>query len=111
MKTKLLQLTILVLLLVLTFGSGQAITDRFSGNAGSIMSSAIHGAAVTPHDDNDLDYVTRAIYVGGTGNINVTMDGGETVILVAVQRGTMLPLRVTRVLATDTTATAIVAFD
>jgi hypothetical protein len=109
--TRLYQLTILVLLLVLTFGTGQAITDRFSSNAGSIMSSATHGEAVTPHDDNDLNYVTRALYIGGTGNINVTMVGGETLILTAVQVGTMLSIRVSRVLATNTTATNIVAFD
>jgi len=99
------------MLLIALVASSYAITDRFSGNAGSIMSSAIHAEVLTPNDSADLDYVTRALYVGGTGNIKVTMQGGETLIITAVQVGTMLPVRVTRVWATDTTATNIVAFD
>ena len=68
-----------------------------------------HAAAVTPHDSNDLTETTRALWVGGAGNISVIMEGGETVTFVGVAAGTLLPVRVTRVRSTSTTATDILA--
>lgn len=64
---------------------------------------------VTPNDTADLSATSRALYVGGAGNLAVIMVGGETVTLTAVPAGTLLPIRVDRVLAIGTTATAIVA--
>ena len=69
---------------------------------------AVHAAVVTPSDTTDLANATTAIYVGGTGNIQVTMLGGETVIFSNVPVGWQ-PIRVTRIWATNTTATTIVA--
>lgn len=53
---------------------------------------------------------TRGLYVGGTGDVAVTMagDGGD-VTFSSVPAGTILPIRVTRILSTGTTATSIVA--
>jgi hypothetical protein len=71
---------------------------------------ALHGAAVTPHDSNALvGGATRAVYVGGAGNLSVIMEGGETVTLVGVVAGSTLPICVTHVRSTNTTATNIVA--
>jgi hypothetical protein len=63
---------------------------------------------VTPDDDNDLDYITRAVYVGGAGDLTAILEGGgEAVTFTGVQAGVIYPLRVRRVMET-TTATAIV---
>ncbi len=67
-------------------------------------------AAVTPSDATDLAYTTKGIYIGGSGNIVVNMaDSGAPVTFTELQVGTVYPFRVTRVLATGTTATNIVA--
>ena len=72
--------------------------------------SASHGEAVTPSDTVDLAYVSRAIYVGGAGNLAVLLSGdAAAVTLIAVAVGSVLPLRVKRVMATNTTATNLVA--
>ena len=65
--------------------------------AGPVSSAA----AVTPSDDTDLTYVTRALYVGTSGNLRVTMQDGQTVTFSSVPVG-WHPLRVSRVLSTST---------
>lgn len=35
--------------------------------------SARNGAVVTPNDSTDLDYVTRAVFVGTGGDLEVNM--------------------------------------
>lgn len=82
--------------------------DRFANHAASLDAPADTAFVITPNDAADLADTTRAIYVGGAGNLAVTMVSGGDVILSAVPAGTVLPLRVRRVKATGTTATAIV---
>jgi hypothetical protein len=66
--------------------------------------------AVTPNDGTDLVNTSRAIYVGVSGNIAVILDkDSSSVIFVGAQAGSVLPIRVKRVLATGTTATSLVA--
>lgn len=64
--------------------------------------------AVTPSDVTNLANPTRALYVGGTGNLSVEMYGGGTAVFSSVPVG-ILPIQVTRVNATSTTATNILA--
>lgn len=64
---------------------------------------------VTPSDTVDLDYTSCSIYTSDGGNITVDTQAGDTVLLTALPAGTMLPIRVTRVYATGTTATNIYA--
>lgn len=71
--------------------------------------SARTALAVTPNNDTVLQDGIRALYVGGAGNVSVVMAGGQTVTFSGVAAGTLLPIRVTRVRATDTTATLILA--
>jgi len=73
---------------------------------------AAHSAfAVTP-SDSTIFPTTRGLYVGGAGNINVRMAEDDNIVLfTAVQVGTILPVQVTQVLATSTTATSIVALN
>ncbi len=84
------------------------MADKFGSFAGGLESPAANGAAITPSDTTDLTQTTRALYVGGAGNLRVTLSGGDTVTLMNVPEGALLPLRVRRVLATSTTATNLV---
>jgi hypothetical protein len=69
-----------------------------------------HGAfPVTPSDATVIQ-VTRALYVGVSGNINVRMADGQTVLFSNVPVG-IFPIQVDMVLATSTTATTIVALN
>jgi hypothetical protein len=84
------------------------MTDTFSTHTRSLTSPPEHGAGLVPDDAADLAHVTRAVFVGGTGDLAVTLLGGDTVTLRGVPGGTLVPLRVSRLLASGTTATDIV---
>lgn len=75
--------------------------------------NAIHTAtgavAVTPNDSTVLQDGVRALWVGGTGDVAVQTHGGQSVIFSGVVGGCIIPVQVTKVLATGTTATAILA--
>ena len=73
-----------------------------------ITAPARHAVAVTPDDNTDLTYVARSLYIGATGNVAVVTADGDTVTFVAVPVG-ILPVMVSRVKSTGTTATSIVA--
>lgn len=69
-----------------------------------------YGAAVlTLHDTNELAVYSRAIYVGGTGNLKVTMVDGSTPTFTAIPVGTILPICVKVAWSTGSTATNVVA--
>lgn len=67
----------------------------------------VKGVAVTPHDTNSIAQ-TRGLYVGATGNLTVTMADGADTLYSNVPVG-IFPICVTKVKATGTTATNIVA--
>lgn len=84
--------------------------DKFKNANPELSSPASNAAAVTPHDTNELADFSRALWVGGAGNLVVVMVGDSaSVTFTAVPAGTLLPFRVKKVLATGTTATSIVA--
>ena len=68
---------------------------------------AHHAVAVVPSDTADLPAASTSIYVGVSGNLKVTMLGGEILTFSNVPVG-WHPIRATRVW-TSTTATNIVA--
>lgn len=70
-----------------------------------------YAAAVTPHDSNPVAPVPiRALYVGGTGNVEFIWAGdGATVTLFGVVAGTILNVVATHVRDAGTTATNLVA--
>jgi hypothetical protein len=76
---------------------------------GGVGQPATYAVAVSPDDNNDIAYVSRAIYVGGAGNLEVVMLEGQTVVFSGIAAGTLLPIRVTRVKSGNTTATLILA--
>jgi len=73
-------------------------------------SPAGNALAITPDDGTDLTEYNRELYIGGAGDLTVIMAAnGEQVTFTSIAGGTRLPYVVSRVLATGTTATNIVA--
>lgn len=79
---------------------------------------AEYAKAITLSDTVAIDFdgkshQTRAIYVGSGGDISVEMVGrglaDPTVVFLAVLTGTILPIEVTRVNVTGTTASSLIA--
>jgi hypothetical protein len=73
-------------------------------------------AAVTPSNTVDIPSVSGGtsnngcvLYVGGAGNLTVDTVGGDTVTFTGILGGSFIPVQVTRVYATGTSATSIVA--
>jgi len=85
-----------------------AAVDNFVSEGHNRQKPADHAFDITADDINDLDYVTRGIYVGGSGDLKVDMVGGETVTFLTIAAGVIHPLRVRRVYSTGTTATGII---
>lgn len=79
------------------------------------VASAKRAAAVTPSDTTLLE-ATRAVWVGGAGNLAVLMTDDYdqaampvAVTLTGVPAGTLLPISVRKIMSTNTTATSITA--
>jgi hypothetical protein len=85
------------------------MADRFQNSSPSLSGPASHGFAVTPSDSALLAETTRGIYVGTGGTIAALMLSGAGVTFAAVPGGTTLPVRLTKIMATGTTASDIVA--
>lgn len=86
------------------------MTDNFESFAIGLGSLAVDAEEVTPNDSEDLDYVSRGIYVGVSGDLSVVLrDSTSPVLFQNMPNGTFLPIRVRRVRNTDTTASGIVA--
>lgn len=71
-------------------------------------SPARDASAITPSDAETLAEFTRSIYVGVGGTIAVVMASGGEVTFVNVQSGSVLPIRVSKVKSTGTTATNMI---
>ena len=76
------------------------------------MSASIDPAtkarAVTPSDATELRF--KALYIGGAGNVAIiAKDDTAAVTFTGVTAGSILPVEGTKVMSTNTTATAIVA--
>lgn len=75
-------------------------------------SPAIQAFAVTKSDTTVFPRPTKALYVGGAGDVAVLMaDDFSPVVFSAVPVGTFLPVRVSQVLSTGTTATLILGLN
>lgn len=78
-------------------------------NVSNTSMPAVYAAAVTASDSVNLSSVARAIYVGTGGNVAAVMPDDSVVTFSNVQSGQILPVRVKRVNAANTTASNIVA--
>ena len=84
------------------------MTDTFKTFARSLTSPPEHAVEIAPSDDASLPHVTRALYVGGGGDLALRLLGGAEVTLRGVQGGSLLPIRAAAVRRTGTTATDLV---
>jgi hypothetical protein len=74
--------------------------------AGPNRNQSFDGYAVTKHDTTAN--VFDAFFVGVTGDVKVTTSTGAVLTLVGVPAYTVIPVRVTLIWSTGTTATNIV---
>jgi hypothetical protein len=87
-----------------------AMIDTFRSHSRTLTAPPEAAAAILPADTGELACATRAVYVGGGGDLRVRMLGGMVVTLAAVPGGSLLPLRIRQVLATGSTAHDLVGF-
>lgn len=78
-----------------------------SNTVNTSLSSATTAEAVTKSDTTEYAVPSRAVYVGGAGDLAVRMAGGGSVTFVGVPAGVTLPICVNQVLSTGTSATSI----
>jgi len=57
----------------------------------------------------DLAFQSRALYIGGAGDVSITNVSGVAIVFVGVPAGAILPVVTNRVRATGTTATNVIA--
>lgn len=93
----------------------KADTGRFDGSSASVVALLkglglfIGGAAVTPSDSSDLNFVARGLYVGAGGDLKVDFANGDTGVTLYSMPAGFIPIAVKRVYATGTTASYITA--
>jgi len=83
------------------------IPDKFSEYTSGLSSPICGGFEITPNDATDLVSLTRAIILERGGDVAVVLKNGDTVTLPSLAAGVIYPVRVSRVLATGTTATGL----
>lgn len=82
------------------------MADNFEKYNAGLDSPAYNAEAVTPSDSVDLTNTSRGLYVGVAGDVSVEMAGtGTAIVFTGVLAGSILPIRITRVNSTSTTAT------
>ena len=81
--------------------------DLFCSASAGLESPLNYATPITPDDEAVLPIITRAVHLGGGGNLTVTLKGGDTVTFENLAAG-WHPLRVRQVHAVGTTATGIV---
>lgn len=86
--------------------------DVFQYRETPITGPAVRMFAVTPNDSTDITWTARMLFVGDGGNVAVRDQAtGSTVVHINVASGTYIgPFAIDRVLATNTTATNIIAY-
>lgn len=89
-----------------------AAIDNFLTYKDGLDSPYRNVALVTPHDTNELSYVTRGISFDTAGDLKVVTAGGQTVTIPSgsLVAGVIHPLRVKQVYSTGTAALDIVAY-
>jgi hypothetical protein len=83
--------------------------DRFSAYADSLDSPAAQAFAIVPSDSAELPAVTKAIYVGSSGDVTLRpVRAAADVTYRNVPDGAYLTVRASHVRATGTTADDLV---
>jgi hypothetical protein len=83
----------------------------FNSKDDSVTGPASGAEAITPHATNPLAEYSRAIYVGGAGDVVVRLiDDDDDTTFVGVPAGTTLPIRASHVRATSTATNMVALF-
>ncbi|MXO88435.1 hypothetical protein GRI32_06745 [Altererythrobacter aestuarii] len=83
--------------------------DTFRNSVDSPMAPAERCFPITPDDNVDIDFATKALYVGTGGDVTLVPVRGENPVTFRnLPSGAILDVRVRAVKATDTTAADIV---
>jgi hypothetical protein len=86
-------------------------TDKFVNFQPGLQTPVRNSFVISPNDTTELPFVTRAIYVGSTGDITARLaDDTASVTFKAVPVGTMLPIRARQIYVTGTGAALLVGF-
>lgn len=70
---------------------------------------AVDGAAITTSDSANLARPCKGIYVGVTGDVKVDTLGSSGLVFKNAVQGSVIPVQATKVYATGTTATNLIA--
>lgn len=82
----------------------------FSTDSHERLYGATDGQSVTPSDSTDLSIgFCRGILVGSSGSLKATLVSGTVVTFPSLAAGVIHPVCATRIWATGTSATSIVA--
>ena len=87
-------------------------SDKFAQTERGILAPYTRAVTITPSDSTDLTETPRALQIhAGTGStpVKVTMAGDSAAVTMNLQTGYIFPLRVSRVWATGTSATTVIA--
>lgn len=82
------------------------MSNPFANRSLSLNGPALDIVPVIPADNTDLDHTAIALYVETGGALNITTVAGATRVVVLADNS-YLPVGVTRVQATGTTASGI----
>lgn len=94
----------------ITDGLAAVVIDNAPDNATTLTLNAdIFAATGKSYAIYRPEKQGAVLYVGGEGNLSVTTASGTTATFVGLLAGTFIPINVTRVNATGTTATNIIA--
>ena len=86
--------------------------DDFHRFGGGLEAPASDSETVTPHDTDELRFVSRSLYIGVSGAVAVYPVGESTKLTSVIYKNVpvgVLPVRVNRVLSTGTSASEIIA--
>jgi hypothetical protein len=72
------------------------------------ISPAAQAVALTKSDSTVIP-VCRALYIGGAGDVAVVTANGSTVTFSGAVAGSIIPIAVTKLMSTNTTATLVLA--
>lgn len=83
--------------------------DNFGSSSDSLIAPANDAFEITPDDVQDLEAVTKAIYIGTGGDVVVRLlEGSSDITFANLQDGSILDVRLVALRATGTTASDIV---
>ncbi len=88
------------------------MTFDFNETQKGATSPLSSGFAITPNDSSDLGQYTRGLWIGGGGDISLILaEDSSAVEIKNIATGSLLPMVVKRVNATNTTASEIIGLN